>query len=230
MRKKQITFNRSKRLNAVFASFLLFAFLISATAQNKREYPKEIRGYKVTTAKIEIKKEKDAQTNNQTPKPQNDPNQNQGEEETDALVKVGEPKLVRVTPFGVTFEITVTVSAVKQGGKVDLLVFEDVTVNNTNVTIEDYLTPFDIPNEKAIQLPHAIRVFVSMPNALTNVFGEVIKPQETWPVKGRVYVCGRYKKLIFKFKRAVPIEFDLNITNPLRLKNEKTTEKVTTEK
>jgi len=224
MRKKQITFNRSRRPNTVFASFLLFALLVSATAQNKHEHPKEVRGYKVTLAKVEIKKEKDEQTNNNQTQ-----NQNNGEE-TDALVKVGEPKLVRVTPLGVTFEIPVTVSAVKQGGRVDLLVFEDMKVNDTNVTIEDYVTQFSIPNEKAKELPRPIRVFVSTPNAVINVFGEVINPQETWNVKGRVYVCGRYNKFIFKFKRAVPIEFDLNITNPLRLKNEKTKEKVTTEK
>lgn len=213
-----MNFNRSRR-SVAFASFLLFALCFSLAAQN--EYPKEIRGYKVTTAKVEVKRQKDSQTDKNQNQNSNDKNQNSnGQTETDALVQVGEPKVVRVTPLGVTFEIPVTVSAVKQGGKVKLLVFENMNVNNTDVTIEDYVTEFDIPNETAKELPRPIRVFVSTPNAVINIFGEVVKnSQETWDVKGRVYVCGHFNKFIFKFKRAVPIEIDLKITNPLRLKD-----------
>jgi hypothetical protein len=210
MKKNQMNFNQGKR-SLAFASFLLFALCFSLRAQN--EYPKEIRGYKVTTAKVEVKRQKDSQT---------DKNQKtNGQPETDALVQVGEPKVVRVTPLGVTFEVPVTVSAVKQGGKVDLLVFENMKVNDTDVTIEDYTTSFDIPNETAKELPRPIRVFVSTPNAVINIFGEVKDSKETWDVKGRAYVCGHFNKFIFKFKRAVPIEIDMKITNPLKLNNGK---------
>lgn len=228
MKNNRMNFNRKKRSAAFKASFLLLALLFSSLKAQKPEslYPKEVRGYKVVEAKVEVKRQKDSQIN----KPQNPnsgDNKNQtpnNSTETDALVQVGEPKLVRVTPLGVTFEIPVTVAAVKQGGKVDLLVFENVNVNNTNVTIEDYTNSFDIPNDKAKELPRPISVFVSTPNALMNVLGEAMNSQETWQVKGRVFVCGRYNKFIFKFKRAVPIEFDVSIANPIRLKDRKATQ------
>jgi hypothetical protein len=215
MKNNQLNFNRSRR-SLAFAFFLLLAVCFSLKAQN--EYPKEVRGYKVTTAKVEVKRQKDSQTDKNQNQNPNNKNQNPNNKtETDALVQVGEPKIVRVTPLGVTFEVPVTVSAVKQGGKVDLLVFENMKVNDTNVTIEDYTTSFDIPNETAKDLPHPIRVFVSIPNAVINIFDEVRDSKETWDVKGRVYVCGHFNKFIFKFKRAVPIEIDLKITNPLKL-------------
>lgn len=221
MKKYRMNFNRSRRSAAFTASFIFLALIFSSLKAQKTEnpYPKEVRGYKVVEAKVEVKKQKDSQTD-KTPTPNDNTNQTPNNStETDALVQVGEPKLVRVTPLGVTFEIPVTVAAVKQGGKVELLVFEDVNVNKTMVTIEDYTTSFDIPNDRAKELPRPISVFVSTPNALMNVLGEAMNSQETWQVKGRVFVCGRYNKFIFKFKRAVPIEFDVSITNPIRLKD-----------
>lgn len=221
MRMNRINFNQSKRKSALASLLLSLTLLVSSQAQkSENEYPKEIRGYKVTAAKVEVKRQKDSQTNNKDQSSNDDKKQTpNGAVETDALVQIGEPKLVRVTPLGVTFEIPVTVSAVKQGGKVNLLVFENMSVNNTIVTMEDYTTSFDIPNEAAKDLPHPITVFVSTPNAVANIFGEVMNSQKTWPVKGRVYVCGHYNKFIFKFKRAVPIEIDTSITNPLQLKD-----------
>lgn len=221
MRKIRLKVNQSRNSKPLFAFLFLFAFCFSLNAQ---EYPKEVRGYKVVNAKVEVKRQKDSQSNGNKTQNTNSSGQNQtsnSTDETDALVQVGDPKLVRVTPLGITFEIPVTVAAVKQGGKVELLVFENVTANNTNVTIEDYVTSFDIPNDKAKELPRPISVFVSTPNAVTNILGEVMNSQDTWKVKGRVYVCGHYNKFIFKFKRAVPIEFDLLIPNPIKLNNVK---------
>lgn len=221
MRKIRLKVNQSRNSKPLFAFLFLFAFCFSLNAQ---EYPKEVRGYKVVNAKVEVKRQKDSQSNGNKTQNTNSSGQNQtsnSTDETDALVQVGDPKLVRVTPLGITFEIPVTVAAVKQGGKVELLVFENVTANNTNVTIEDYVTSFDIPNDKAKELPRPISVFVSTPNAVTKILGEVMNSQDTWKVKGRVYVCGHYNKFIFKFKRAVPIEFDLLIPNPIKLNNVK---------
>jgi len=172
-----------------------------------RTFPKEIRGYKVERAKVEIRKQKENQS--QTPAAG-------GAVEADALIQFGEPRIARMTPLGITMEVPVTVAAVKQGGHVDFLSFEDMVVNGTSVTIEDYMRPFDLPNKSPVLLPEPVRVFISTQSALLGALGEWNSTKESWPVTGRVYVFGRFKKFLFSFKRVVPIELSLTLPNPLK--------------
>jgi hypothetical protein len=52
--------------------------------------------------------------------------------------------------------------------------------------------------------------------------GEWNDSKPVWPVTGRVYVFGQYKKFLFKFKRVVPVELSLTLKNPLlKIKGEK---------
>jgi len=44
---------------------------------------------------------------------------------------------------------------------------------------------------------------------------EWASPRTNWPVTGVAYVFGRFKKSLFKFKRVVPVELELQIRNPL---------------
>ena len=185
-------------------AFIFLAFWLvagAATAPAQTEYPDAIDGYKVERAKVVIKQSADGEAN---------------AADTDAVVTLGPPRLVRATPLGVTFELPLTVNPVKQGGRVDYLRFEDVVVNGSRVAIEDYRASFDLPGKKPLLLKQPVHVFVSAPQALANVIGNIWGEKETWPVSGRVYVFGRYKKFLFKFKRVVPVEFDLTIPNPLR--------------
>lgn len=183
----------------------------ATTATAKRDYPKEIRGYKLARAKVEIKK---------TAKQGDDKTAS----DTDALIQFGEPRVVKTTPLGITLEVPVTVAAVKQGGHVDFLTFEDVVVNGMPVTIEDYMNPFELPNKEAVSLPQPVRLFISSPRALAGAISDWRNPQETWPVTARVYVFGRFKKFIFTAKRVVPLELTLTLPNPLR--TQKTEEKL----
>jgi type II restriction enzyme len=164
------------------------------------QQPTEIDGYKVETAKVEVKRPGDANSAGGA----------------DAVVKIGPPQVARVTPLGVTLEILLTVNPVKQGGRVERLRFENVKVNDTDVDIDDYVAAFDLPGKKPLQLKYPVRVFVSAPGALANVVGNIWREKETWPVSGRVYVFGRFKKFLLKFKRVVPVDFSLTIPNPLR--------------
>lgn len=174
-----------------------------------RTYPKEIRGYKVERAKVDIRKSSES---------------NKDEEEggvapdADALIRFGEPRVVRTTPLGITLEVPVTIAAVKQGGRVDFMAFEDMMVNDMPVTIEDYIHPFDLPNKEPQKLPRPVRLFISSARALTGALGEWTNPKETWPVTGRVYVFGHFKKFFMSFKRVIPIELTLSLPNPLRSK------------
>jgi hypothetical protein len=172
-------------------------------------YPDKIRGYKVERAKVEIKKTQDSKDGdkNSTLSP-----------DTDALIEFGEPRIVKTTPLGMTLEVPVTIAAVKQGGQVEFLTFEDMVVNGTPVTIEDYEHRFNLPNKQPVQLAEPVRLFISTANALLGALGEWSKPKDTWPVTGRVYVFGRFKKFFLKFKRVVPVELSLSLPNPLKSK------------
>ena len=171
-----------------------------------RKEPDEIRGYKVQRAQVSVKREGAKSSDPKVPV----------EDGSDAMVQVGEPRLVSIRPFGITFEVPITVAALDKGGEVDFLVFEDIKVNGSAVTIEEFQQKFSIPNKKPADLPAPILVYISTPTALIGAVSEWRNSKETWPVSGRVYVFGRFKKFIFKFKRVVPIDFDLLIDNPLK--------------
>lgn len=202
----------------VAAILVLACFSILGWAQgsdgdsDRPKEPNEIRGYKVAHAKVNVKRGSE-------PKPETDGG---GDSDADAMVQVGEPRLVSIRPFGITFEVPVTIAALDKGGTVDFLTFEDIKVNGSSVSIEEFQEKFDIPNKKAKELPAPIKVFISTPTAMLGALGEWRNSKDTWPISGRVYVFGRFKKFIFKVKRVVPIDFNLTIANPLRSQSDST--------
>jgi hypothetical protein len=180
-----------------------------APSSPARTFPKEIRGYKVERARVEIRKSKDEKGRDQSAGATTTT-------DADALIQFGEPRIAQMTPLGITMEVPVTVAAVKQGGRVDFLTFEDMVVNGTPVTIEDYMRPFELPNKRAVLLPAPVRVFISAPRALLGALGEWNDSKPEWPVTGRVYVFGHFKKFLFSFKRVVPVELSATLPNPLK--------------
>jgi hypothetical protein len=186
-----------------FIATLGISFLLSQlVTSQQRTYPKEIRGYKVERAAVEMKKDE---------KP-NGPFQS----DPDTLVRFGEARLSGVTPFGIKLEIPLVIAPVTQKGRVDVLMFEEMVINGTPVEIEDYVREFDLPNKTERILDEPLRLSVNLPHAMLAGIGELTQAKETWPVTGRVYVLGHYKKFLFTFKRAVPVEIDLTIKNPMR--------------
>ena len=189
-----------------------------ASTAAPRSYPKEIRGYKVERAKVEIKKPR-AEKNE---KASSDKAADAATTDADALIQFGDASVARMTPLGITLEVPVTIAAVKQKGHVDFLTFEDMVVNDIKVTIEDYNHPFDLPTDKPTQLPQPVRLFISTTSVMLGALGEWNDSKPDWPVTGRVYVFGQFKKFLFKFKRVVPVELSLSLPNPLlKMKNEK---------
>ncbi len=199
---------------ALFLSALVFAQQPSAKSSSShpknsaRSYPKEIRGYKVELANVEIKK-------------QNAKGKDEAADANDEkLIQLGEPRVTSVSPLGIGLEVPVTVAAIKQGGRVDFLTFEEMTVNGTTVTVNEYQHSFDLPTSKPVTLPEPVSIYISTPRALLGALGEWSQPKDVWPVTGRVYVFGRFKKFLFKFKRVVPVELNLSFQNPLKSKSE----------
>ena len=187
----------------VFAIIITLCFLLSPLAAlgQQPSYPKEIRGYKVERAVVELKK---------------DPKQPTTDEDENALLRLGDPKLVSATPLGVTIEVPIVVSPVKQKGHVHFLMFEDMVVNGTPVEIDEYNRTFDLPNKKPLTLSEPLTLYIQLPGVVFAALGEWGNSQETWPVTGRIYVFGKFDKSIFKFKRVIPIELKMNVRNPLR--------------
>lgn len=196
-------------------------------------YPKEIRGYKVERAAVELKsaeakkppKSDDSSTSSQDNVSSKPDGSSSGQPsnglanaatDVDQLIKFGPPSLARVTPLGITFNVPVVVAPIKQSGKVDFLLFEDMMVNEHSVEIDEYHRAFDLPTKKPLTLREPLRFFIYTPVAALAAVGEWSNSKDTWPVTGRVYVCGKYKKFLFSFKRCVPVELNLKMRNPLR--------------
>lgn len=184
----------------------------SAQAQT-RTYPDKIRGYKVERTVVEVKRPASKQGNNGQPAQSNTDDSN-----VDQLISLGKPTLARVTPLGITFEVPLVVAPVTQSGKVDFLVFEDMEINGHSVNISDYEYSFNLPNSKPLTLNHPLRIYIYLSSALLAALGEWTDSRDTWPVQGRVYVFGKFKKSLFSFKRCVPVELDLTMRNPLKEK------------
>lgn len=161
-------------------------FVSSHAAQDS--LPDEIRGYKVHRLK----------------------------ESPDVDVRFGEPKLIKVTPLGATFEVTAEMTIFDQKGKIDFLAFRDFRVNNLKVEIEEYTEFFEIEKNKTVRLKRPLRIFVNTSQSLKGGLTEVFRSQPEWRVTGKVFVFGKFKKLGFKFKRVVPVDVNLKIDNPIQ--------------
>ncbi|MGQ0763222.1 MAG: hypothetical protein ACT4OT_14585 [Acidobacteriota bacterium] len=216
----------------MFCALALLAAADSVRAQ-RQPYPKEIRGYKVERAAVELKsteKKKPSKSGNSSAGGQDiasSTRDNSSANQTstassnagsdvDQLITFGSPSIARVTPLGITFDVPVVVAPIKQSGKVDFLLFEDMMVNEHSVEIDEYHRAFDLPTKKSLTLREPLRFFIYTPVAALAALGEWSNSRETWPVTGRVYVCGKYKKFLFSFKRCVPVELHLSIRNPLK--------------
>jgi len=194
---------------------LLLLFITSSTALTQtRSYPKEIRGYKIERTAIEIKK---PDSRNRNPNNNGETEeQNLSESDVDALIQFGQPQLARVTPLGITFKVPIVVAPVTQKGRVDFLMFEDMSVNDTSVQIDEYHRAFDLPNKKPSTLRDPLSFYIYLPSAVLAAIGDWRDSKEVWPVTGRVYVFGKFNKCLFIFKRCVPVELNLTMRNPLR--------------
>jgi hypothetical protein len=195
------------------ACVLLIPIMSASGLAQTRTYPKEIRGYKVERTAIAIKKpesNKNARNTGQSQDP------NVSDPDIDTLIQFGTPQLARVTPLGITFEVPIEVAPVAQKGRVDFLVFEDMEVNGRSVEIDEYRRAFDLPNKHSLTLREPLRIYIYLPSAVLAAMGEWSDSKESWPVKGRVYVFGKFKKNLFSFKRCVPVELNLTMRNPLK--------------
>lgn len=212
-----------KKLFTIIVGVLIFLCGATTVLLQTRTYPKEIRGYKVERTVVEVKKPeakkgepgKDPGQSGKNDSDGKTTDERNSDADVDQLIQLGKPQLARVTPLGITFDVPIVVSAVKQSGHVDFLVFEDMIVNGTSVNIDEYHRVFDLPNKQPLTLREPLRIYIYLPSAMLAALGDWGDSKETWPVTGRVYVFGKFKKGPFSFKRVVPVELNLTMRNPL---------------
>lgn len=211
------------RLPIRFA-FLVLALLVfadGAARAQTRPYPDKIRGYKVERTVVEIKKPGSKSSTSNKPAAQGD-GVTPDNGEVDQLIQFGQPELASVSPLGFTFSVPIVVAPVTQKGHVDFMVFEDMVVNGRSVEVAEYDRAFDLPNKDRLTLHDPLRIYIYLPSAFLAALGEWSDSKETWPVTGRVYVFGKFKKSILgisgSFKRVVPVELNLKMRNPLKQK------------
>src|SRR5262245_54948166 len=153
------------RVATVKCGFAIILMVMTAALAQTRSYPDKIRGYKVERTVVEMKKPEGQSNGNPDP-------------DVDSLIRLGDPKLANVTPLGITFEVPVVVTPVKQSGRVDFLVFEDMMINGRKVAIDEYRHNFDLPNRKPATLDAPLSVYIHMPSALLAAIGEWSESKE----------------------------------------------------
>ena len=191
-------------IRETWMTMVAFLTCFFAVAAQQPTYPKEIRGYKVELATVEVKKP-EKKTKGVTNEAALDPQ----------LIQLGDAQVARVTPLGITLEIPIVVSPVRQKGKVDFMVFEDMHVNETPVEIDEYHRAFELPNNDPLTLPEPLKFYIYLPRAVLVALDDWSDSRKTWLVTGRVYVFGKFKKSILTFKRCIPVELKVALTNPL---------------
>ena len=179
---------------------VLFPLLFSAIL-NAQDFPKEIRGYKVSNAKVTVKLKSE---------------KTRTKDKSEVFVNVGDPEMSNVSLTGVTFEIPAEIDPLQQSGTVDFLTFKDFRVNDMPVDIEEFQNSFSFKKNQIIVLPKPIRVFVNSGQSLLGAISNLGNSKEEWTVTGRIFVFGKFKKFGMNFKRVVPVDVNIKIKNPVK--------------
>lgn len=193
-------FRKIRRLWLIFSGVCFLSAGIFA-----QDLPKEIRGYKVYRANVSVKNQRE-----------NVENSKSVGDESEAFVKIGEPRLIDVSLSGITFEIAAEFSSAEQSGKIDFLSFRDFRINNLAVEVEEYQKPFEFKKNRQTILPEPFKIFIGAKQTLRGAWSELTNSKSEWAMTGKIFVFGHFKKAGFYFKRVVPIEINLKIKNPLR--------------
>lgn len=178
------------------ASVFVAIILAAATFVNSQDLPRSIRGYKIHGEIIKLK--------SKAPGPAEGP-----------YVVVGRPRVSDISLGGVTLTITGELGDAGHEGRVEMLTFRDFRINGMSVDVAEYNTPFDLKKRGRVALPAGADVFLPATMILNAGWNELTGSKKEWPVTGRVFVFGKFRKFGFSFKRVILIDIDLTIENPL---------------
>lgn len=182
--------------------YFLFGILAAAIALSlstnslSQQLPERIHGYKVYRPAISM----DSDANGKGP---------------GLKVEPGSPELIAVGLSGVTFSVKMKLTVLGQSGEVDFIKFRNIQVNGIPADIGEYRDRFTFEKGEAIELREPFHVTVALYSVLRSVPREIRNSSETWRIAGRVFVFGKFRRYGLKFRRAVPVDIDLLIPNPI---------------
>ncbi|MEQ1603341.1 MAG: hypothetical protein ABL999_00575 [Pyrinomonadaceae bacterium] len=175
------------------------AFLFCASSALPQDWPDKINGYKVYDSNISIATYKIGHSF----------------ESYSANLILSDPKLVDIGLFGATIEIPFSVFSKKQSGKVDLVTFKDIFVNDFRVDVEDYKHSFPFKAGEWTVFTKPARITLKTSSLPRAAYNELVNSKAELSVTGTAFVFGKFKKMGFSFKRVVPVRIDLKVKNPL---------------
>jgi len=190
---------RAARSTAI--AFIAIAAVFGVAPLAAQTLPSSIRGYKVHRTPILVSTTASDRSRS-------------GEEQ--AVVTIGDPKLVDVGLTGINLELNAEIRALEQSGTVEFLTFHDFRVNEIPVAIDEYTASFKFRKNEAIALPEPATIFLPTGRLIEAAYRELRDSKERWTVRGRVFVFGKFRRFGFHHKRVVPIDIDIEIANPLR--------------
>ncbi len=180
-----------------FAALMLTALLASIDA-NGQSPPKEIRGYRVYDAKINVS-------------PATEPDANAA---SDAAVEIGDVSVADLGLSGLTLKSKVRIKA-RLNGSVDLITFSDFAVDGLPIEIREYSSGFTFIRGTTVELPAPIYFTIGASTSMRGAYRELTGSKKTWEITGTAFVFGRFKKFGWTFRRVVPVRVKVLVPNPL---------------
>jgi hypothetical protein len=168
------------------AAVLLIAFL-AAIAATGQEFPDRVDGYKVHRVAKKTK---------------------------DFSLTLSKPAVTGADLSQIKFEVEATVTA-KVTASVERILLEDLTVNGIAVKASPYAVPFEIKKGKAVTLPEKLQASVKSSDAAKAAWREIADRKKDWHIKGRAVIFGKFRRFGMTWTRAVPVEIDLFVKNPV---------------
>lgn len=179
------------------AGIALISVLLAAVAVFGQEYPDRIDGYKVHKKPIVVR------------------SIGKHDDDRDVDLTFTEPKFVGASLTAVKFELGAQVSS-KRSASIDKIRIDSLTVNGISVKVKDLEGAFELKANEPVKLPEPFAAEVSSFGAAKAAWLGLTDPKKMWQVKGRAYIFGRFKRFGMTFLRAIPVEFDVLVKNPMR--------------
>ncbi len=175
---------------------LVLALAVSGISVSAQALPEQIRGYKVRQQVLTL--------SNTGP-----------ERESAPYIKLGTPTVSDVSFGGVTIAIVGELESAGYDGRVEMMSFDNFTVNKIPITIDEFSTQFSIRKKGRTALPEPASVFLPTTRLLDAAWKEITDSKAEWTITGRVFVFGKFRKFGFSFKRVIPVDVRLVVKNPL---------------
>ena len=179
--------------------YLSLTLLVAPLSAQK--LPNKIRGYKVYQVQIPI------QTSDQTEISKRNPR---------VLLDSFDIDIGNVSLTKTVWEVRNEFTIFGQSGTVDFISFKDFRINGIDVEIEEYRNRFSFRRDKKLSLTKPIRVILGNFSGVRAGIREISESKKKWRITGRAFVFGRFKKSIFRFKRVIPVDIDIEIDSPIR--------------